>query len=66
MSDNKLNLAIECFCTQLNNCKSCGKSFKMPYSYCCLKECHEHEFCRNCNNGIYSKDFKNWIKTYNE
>ena len=59
MNNNELNFTINYFCTQLNNCKECSKLFNMPYRYCCLEECHEHEFCRNCNNGIHNDNFKN-------
>lgn len=34
-------------------CKSCQKQYEMPYEFCCLDECGEHEFCRNCNKGVY-------------
>lgn len=54
----QLNNTINCFCTLLNNCEECNKLFNMPYHYCCLKECREHEFCKNCNNGIYNENFK--------
>ena len=47
MNNNELNFTINYFCTQLNNCEECSKLFNMPYRYCCLEECHEHEFCRN-------------------
>lgn len=66
MNSNELNSVISCFCTQSNNCQDCNELFKMPFSYCCLRECHKHEFCKGCNNGIYSKNFKDWIKIYNE
>ena len=59
MNSNELNFTIKYFCTQLNNCEECSKLFNMPYRYCCLEECHEHEFWRNCNNGIYNENFKN-------
>ena len=36
-------------------CISCQKQYEMPYKFCCLEECGEHEFCRGCNKGIYQK-----------
>ena len=36
-------------------CKSCQKQYQMPHIYCCLEECGEHEFCKNCDKGIYFK-----------
>ena len=29
-------------------CTACHLENKMPYPYCCLLECGEHEFCRTC------------------
>lgn len=31
-----------------DDCCKCARQFGFPYSYCCLEECGEHEFCRNC------------------
>lgn len=59
MNSNELHFTINCFCTQLNNCEECNKLFNMPYRYCCLEECHEHEFCRNCNMEFIIKILKN-------
>lgn len=42
----------------LFDCYECQKEFDMKHYYCCLYECGEHEFCRNCRDGIYSKKFK--------
>lgn len=36
-------------------CLDCQQKYQMPHSYCCLDECGEHEFCRNCHEGIYLK-----------
>ena len=41
---NNLNI-LDC----ANNCNECHKKFDFPHNYCCLIECGEHEFCRNCN-----------------
>lgn len=30
------------------DCVECQIKHGMPHYYCCLMECHEHEFCRNC------------------
>lgn len=49
---------------EMSSCKECGKQFHMPFDWCCLFECHEHEFCRNCDEGIYSEEFKKWIGKY--
>jgi len=39
-------------------CAKCQKDHKMPYNFCCLPECGEHEFCRNCEirKGINNND----------
>ena len=59
--------AISCLCNQLNNCNVCSEIFNMPYDICCLYECHEHEFCKNCNdNGFYHENFKEWMEKLNE
>lgn len=38
------------------SCKECSERYKMPYEQCCLYECGEHEFCRNCSKGIYKEE----------
>jgi hypothetical protein len=38
------------------NCSACQAENEMPYKYCCLSECGEHEFCRGCGKGIYLKN----------
>lgn len=43
-------------CQGVKDCKECGVVYNMPYVYCCLDECGEHEFCRRCNHGIYEND----------
>lgn len=35
------------------DCTTCTVVHRMPYHFCCLYECGEHEFCRNCKGGIY-------------
>lgn len=32
-------------------CISCQEQYQMPYKYCCLDECGQHEFCKNCEKG---------------
>lgn len=39
--------------TLLNDCDICKEKYCMPRDSCCLHECGEHEFCRNCTHGIY-------------
>lgn len=41
-------------CTNVT-CSDCAEAHEFPYSYCCLYECGEHEFCRGCDKGIYLK-----------
>lgn len=44
-------------------CRECAKKFNMPlWDICCLNECGQHEFCRNCEKGIYSNEFKQQMK----
>lgn len=31
-----------------HDCEKCDAKFDFPYPYCCLDECREHEFCREC------------------
>ena len=41
---------IACFKTPAAyDCDYCISMFHMPHGCCCLEECREHEFCRNCN-----------------
>lgn len=40
-------------------CKECAQKYNFPFDYCCLAECGEHEFCRNCKCGIYLKGENN-------
>lgn len=44
-------MGIEQIC--VHDCKKCVVAYHMPYHFCCLYECGEHEFCRNCKGGIY-------------
>lgn len=44
----------------LSSCYTCKDEFDMSHHYCCLYECGEHEFCRNCRDGIYSQKFKDF------
>lgn len=30
-------------------CKECQAEHDMPYDYCCLLECGQHEWCKYCN-----------------
>jgi len=39
-------------------CMLCQEKYKMPSKFCCLTECGEHEFCRNCTQGAYLKGDK--------
>ena len=36
----------------LIDCDNCTKEFDFPYPHCCLDECNEHEYCRNCDKGV--------------
>lgn len=40
----------------LHDCEKCQEEYELPFSHCCLNGCGEHEFCRNCENGIYKQD----------
>ena len=40
-------------------CLECQIKHKMPYYFCCLDECGEHEFCRDCPSGVYLKGDNN-------
>jgi hypothetical protein len=42
----------------IGKCNKCQKEYSMPYIYCCLTECGEHEFCQNCKvrKGINNND----------
>lgn len=42
----------------MNDCKKCSEKYQMPFRFCCLIECGEHEFCRGCDKGIYLKGEK--------
>lgn len=48
-------------CEKMTSCKECNKKFNTPWSFCCLFVCHEYEFCRDCNEGIYGENFKRYI-----
>lgn len=37
----------------INDCQTCSSYFEFPYTWCCLEECGEHEFCADCECGIY-------------
>ena len=39
-------------------CRECIERYDMPYPYCCLDECGEHEFCGDCGNGVYKQNLK--------
>lgn len=46
------------------DCETCSKDNRFPFDYCCLFECGEHEFCRNCRiitNNSSKKDNENNI-----
>lgn len=30
------------------SCAECSAKYQIPYEQCCLYECGENEFCRNC------------------
>lgn len=47
------------FCELSENCNICMNRYNMPYYFCCLEECGEHEFCGNCTHEIYSQEEKN-------
>jgi hypothetical protein len=34
--------------TSLAKCSKCQTEYDMPFAFCCLIECMEHEFCRGC------------------
>ena len=36
-------------------CLECQIKHEMPYYFCCLDECGEHEFCKGCTSGVYLK-----------
>ena len=42
--------------TLLNDCDICKEKYRMPHDFCCLYECGEHEFCRNCTHGIHMSE----------
>lgn len=42
-------------CNQEKACVNCQITYKMPFKHCCLYECGEHEFCKNCDKGMYLK-----------
>jgi hypothetical protein len=48
------------------NCKDCEVKYKMPHEYCCLEECGEHEFCKDCKSVIYLKEDDEVIKENNK
>lgn len=33
------------------DCKACNELYNFKYEFCCLFECNEHEFCRDCDRG---------------
>lgn len=39
----------------INDCSKCEEKYNFPHEFCCLQYCGEHDFCRNCNHGIYEK-----------
>lgn len=39
-------------------CKKCHDKHSMPWDFCCLHGCGEHEFCRDCQHGIYDSNFE--------
>lgn len=38
---------------RIPDCEKCIVAYHMPYHFCCLYECGEHGYCRNCKGGIY-------------
>ena len=38
----------------VNNCVDCMAEHKMPFMWCCLKECGEHNKCEKCH--IWKKE----------
>mgnify|MGYP006980058451 FL=1 len=38
------------------SCAECSAKYQIPYEQCCLYECGENEFCRNCDKGIYMEE----------
>lgn len=36
-----------------DTCTACQFSNRMPFWYCCLEECGNHDFCKDCDKGIY-------------
>ena len=54
--------------TLLNDCDICKEKYCMPYDFCCLHECREHEFCRNCTHGIHqnTEELKSYLEELNQ
>lgn len=51
------------FCELFENCSICTDRYNMPYYFCCLEECGEHQWCKLCRErnepgGIYSDAYK--------
>lgn len=53
-----MNEQTDILCKLSSTCAHCHTKFQMPYHYCCLHECGEHETCNSCKGGIYSYKFK--------
>lgn len=51
-----LTSVLEEFCDNID-CERCSEEY-LRYSWCCLFECGQHEFCRNCDRGIYGEKLK--------
>lgn len=58
---------LEYLCKQIPYCRNCKKTFNMPYhALCCLFDCGKYEECEGCHGGIYSEEFKNCVKRYED
>ncbi len=47
---------LEEFCDNID-CEQCSEEY-LRYSWCCLFECGQHEFCAGCDRGIYGEKLK--------
>lgn len=39
-------------------CIECARKYKFKYEWCCLIYCGESEFCRGCERGAYTEEFR--------
>lgn len=53
MLERKMNMKCPYKEADSTQCYACQDEKSMPYVYCCLVECGEHEFCRGCDKGVY-------------